>query len=45
MRSPRARLTALVGFLVVALEAVRLELTLRERAGRNGKVAPLDPES
>ena len=30
---------------VVALEAVRLELTLRERAGRNGKVAPLDPES
>jgi hypothetical protein len=24
---------------------VRLELTLRERAGRNGKVAPLDPET
>jgi Lon protease-like protein len=45
MTSPRARMTALVGFLEVALEAVRLELTLRERAGRNGKVAPLDPES
>jgi Lon protease-like protein len=45
MTSPRARMTALVGLLEVALEAVRLELTLRERAGRNGKVAPLDPES
>lgn len=45
MTSPRARMAALVGFLDVALEAVRLELTLRERAGRNGKVAPLDPES
>jgi len=45
MTSPRARMTALVRLLEVALEAVRLELTLRERAGRNGKVAPLDPES
>jgi Lon protease-like protein len=45
MTSPRARMKALVGLLEVALEAVRLELTLRERAGRNGKVAPLDPES
>ena len=44
MTSPRARMTALIGLLEVALEAVRLELTLRERAGRNGKVAPLDPE-
>jgi Lon protease-like protein len=44
MTSPRARMTALVGLLEVALEAVRLELTLRERAGRNGKVAPLDPD-
>jgi Lon protease-like protein len=44
MTSPRARMTALVGLLEVALEAVKLELTLRERAGRNGKVAPLDPE-
>jgi ATP-dependent Lon protease len=45
MTSPRARMTALVRLLEVALEAVKLELTLRERAGRNGKVAPLDPES
>ena len=45
MTSPRARMTALVRLLELALEAVRLELTLRERAGRNGKVAPLDPDS
>jgi len=45
MTSPRARMQALVGLLETALEAVRLELTLRERAGRNGKVAPLDPDS
>jgi ATP-dependent Lon protease len=45
MTSPRARMTALIRLLETALEAVRLELTLRERAGRNGKVAPLDPES
>jgi Lon protease-like protein len=45
MTSPRARMAALIGLLETALEAVRLELTLRERAGRNGKVAPLDPES
>jgi Lon protease-like protein len=44
MTSPRPRMTALVGLLEVALEAVKLELTLRERAGRNGKVAPLDPD-
>jgi Lon protease-like protein len=44
MTSPRARMTSLVGLLATALEALRLELTLRERAGRNGKVAPLDPE-
>ena len=45
MTSPRARMAALVGLLEVALEAIRLELTLRERASRNGKVAPLDPEA
>ena len=45
MTSPRARMTALIRLLETALEAVKLELTLRERAGRNGKVAPLDPES
>jgi Lon protease-like protein len=43
MTSPRERMAALVGLLEGALEAVRLELTLRERASRNGKVAPLDP--
>jgi Lon protease-like protein len=44
MTSPRARMQTLIGLLETALEAVRLELTLRERAGRNGKVAPLDPD-
>jgi Lon protease-like protein len=44
MTSPRARMKALIGLLETALEAVRLEQTLRERAGRNGKVAPLDAE-
>jgi len=45
MTSPRARMKALIALLETALEALRLELTLRERASRNGKVAPLDPES
>jgi Lon protease-like protein len=45
MTSPRARMAALVGMLETALEAMRLELTLRERASRNGKVTPLDPEA
>jgi Lon protease-like protein len=45
MTSPRTRMQALVRLLETALEAVRLEHTLRERAGRNGKVAPLDPDS
>jgi Lon protease-like protein len=44
MTSPRARMKTLVGFLEIALQAIRLEQTLRERASRNGKVAPLDPE-
>ena len=43
--SPRRRMERLVELLDAALEAVRLEQTLRERAGQNGKVAPLDPES
>jgi Lon protease-like protein len=42
--SPRQRMHRLVELLGIALEAVRLEKTLRERAGSNGKVAPLDPE-
>jgi Lon protease-like protein len=45
MTSPRVRMIALIKLLETAVEAVRLELTLRERASRNGKVAPLDPES
>lgn len=45
MTSPRSRMKALVGLLETALEAVRLELMLRERASRNGKVAPLDPDA
>jgi ATP-dependent Lon protease len=44
MTSPRVRMKALIGLLEIALEAVKLELTLRERASRNGKVAPLDPD-
>jgi Lon protease-like protein len=43
LTSPRARMTKLAELLDTALEALRLEQTLRERAGRNGKVAPLDP--
>ena len=42
--SPRERMRTLIRLLETALEAVRLEQTLRERAGRNGKVAPLDPD-
>jgi Lon protease-like protein len=45
LTSPRTRMKALIGMLETALEAVRLEQTLRERASRNGKVAPLDPET
>jgi Lon protease-like protein len=45
MTSARARMAALVRLLEVALEAIKLELTLRERASRNGKVAPIDPET
>lgn len=44
LTSPRARMTLLVQLLETALEAVQLEQTMRERAGRNGKVSPLDPE-
>jgi ATP-dependent Lon protease len=42
--SPRERMRKLIGFLETALEAVRLEHMLRERAAQNGKVSPLDPE-
>ncbi len=40
--SPRERLERLTELLEIALEAVRLEKTLRERAGSNGKVTPLE---
>ena len=43
--SPRRRMQRLTELLERALEAVRLEHTLRERAGRNGKVSPLEPGS
>jgi Lon protease-like protein len=42
--SPRERMRKLIGYLETALEAVRLEHMLRERAAQNGKVSPLDPE-
>jgi Lon protease-like protein len=42
LTSPRERLQRLTELLEIALEAVRLEKTLRDRAGKNGKVTPLD---
>jgi ATP-dependent Lon protease len=42
--SPRERMTKLVGLLETALESVRLERELQQRASGNGKVAPLDPD-
>ena len=43
MTSPRLRMQRLAVLLESALEAVRLEQTMRERASKNGKVTPLDP--
>jgi Lon protease-like protein len=40
--SPPQRLRRLIELLETSLEAVRLEHSLRDRAGRNGKVSPLD---
>lgn len=40
--APPRRMERLIELLEASLEAVRLEHTLRERAGRNGKVSPLD---
>ena len=42
--SPRKRMARLVELLGLALEATHLERTVRERAGQNGKVAPLELE-
>ena len=44
MTSPRARVKRLIELLDLALESIRLEHILRDRAGKNGKVSPLDPE-
>ena len=41
---PRARVKRLNELLEIAIEAVRLEHTLRERAGQNGKVTPLETD-
>jgi Lon protease-like protein len=43
--SRSARVTRLLELLEQAIEAVRLERILHERAEGNGKVAPLDPDS
>ena len=40
--SPRERLERLTELLEIALKAIRLEKTLRDRAGKNGKVTPLE---
>src|SRR3954447_24867743 len=45
LTSPRRRMERLAEVLETSLEAVRLERLLRERAGRNGKVTPVDPEA
>ncbi len=42
--SPRARVKRLNELLEIAIEAVRIEHTLRERAGLNGKVSPLETD-
>ena len=42
--SPVRRMRRLVELLEASLEAVRVEQTMRERAGRNGKVTPIDGE-
>jgi Lon protease-like protein len=39
--SPKQRMQRLAELLEIALEATALQQTLRERAGRNGKVSPL----
>jgi Lon protease-like protein len=44
LTSPNARLERLTRLLGQAIEAVRLERLLHDRAGGNGKVAPLDSE-
>jgi Lon protease-like protein len=43
--SPPQRMQRLIELLETSLEAVRVEQSLRERAGRNGKVSPFDSEN
>jgi hypothetical protein len=45
MTSPRLRLQRLAVLFETALETVQLEQATRERASRNGKVTPRDPEA
>jgi Lon protease-like protein len=40
--SPGGRMSRLIELLEIALQAVKIEKALRERAGKNGKVTPLD---
>ena len=42
MTSPALRMERLIALLETSLEAVKLEQALRERAGQNGKVSPLN---
>jgi Lon protease-like protein len=42
--SPRARMARLVELLGTSLEAMRIEATMRERASKNGKVAPAETD-
>jgi len=42
--SPRRRMQRLAELLETALETTTVQQALRERAGRNGKVAPFDPD-
>jgi Lon protease-like protein len=44
MTSPRRRMVRLAELLERALETTMLQQALKERAGKNGKVAPLDPD-
>jgi Lon protease-like protein len=44
MTSPRLRMQRLAVLFESALEAVRVEQATRERASRNGKVTPRDPD-
>jgi hypothetical protein len=44
MTSPRLRMLRLAVLLESALEVVRREATLRERASKNGKVTPPEPD-